>query len=71
MKHTIKLILVFAAMCAAGCMQLTGAKTIDLWGAKFEANTGFDVSAGIQQYDAADNRKMMNPGRMSNKVNSY
>lgn len=40
-----------------GCMQLTGAKKIDLWGAKFEANNGIEVSAGVQQYDyVADTR---------------
>jgi hypothetical protein len=44
-------------LALTGCMQLTGAKHIDLWGAKFDANNGIEVSAGVQQYDRVDNRK--------------
>lgn len=40
-----------------GCMQAIGVKSMDLWGAKFEANNGFDISAGVQQYDRVDNNK--------------
>ena len=52
---------------STGCMQLTGAKNIDLWGAKFEANTGFEVSAGVQQYDHVLDRKGMNVEKMDNR----
>ena len=51
------LLVAFLAMYTSGCMQLTGAKSIDLWGAKFVANSGFDVSAGVMQYDHALDRK--------------
>ena len=45
---------------ASGCMQITGAKTIDLWGAKFEANNGIEVSAGVQQFDNVQNVRGIN-----------
>lgn len=50
-----------------GCMQLTGAKKIDLWGAKFDANSGFDVSAGVMQYDHALDRKGQNVEAQDNR----
>jgi hypothetical protein len=57
---------------STGCMQLTGAKRIDLWGAKFEANTGFEVSAGVQQYDHVLDRKGMNvEATDSKKIERY
>ena len=51
---------IFYMVFCTGCMQLTGASDIDLWGAKFTANSGFDVSAGVMQYDHALNRKGIN-----------
>lgn len=58
---------VFVSVFGTGCMQLTGAKNIDLWGAKFEANTGFEVSAGVQQFDHVLDRKGMNVEKMDNR----
>ena len=43
----------------SGCMQVVGAKKIDAWGLKIEANSGLEVSGGVMQYDQADNRKAM------------
>jgi len=40
-----------AAYLLSGCMQLTGAKKITMGSWSIEANSGFDVSAGVQQYD--------------------
>lgn len=60
------------AITQTGCMQFTGAKSIDLWGAKFEANSGFDVSAGVMQYDHALDRKGMNIEQQDNrKMDKY
>jgi len=40
-----------AAYLLSGCMQLTGAKKITMGTWSIESNSGFDVSAGVQQYD--------------------
>lgn len=70
MKKVVLMIVV--SLLASGCMQLTGAKKIDLWGAKFEANSGFDVSAGVMQYDHALDRKGMNIEQQDNrKMDKY
>lgn len=47
------------ALFMSGCMQALGAKKVDAWGLKIEANSGFEVSGGVMQYDTADNRKGM------------
>jgi hypothetical protein len=57
----------YVLLTLTGCMQLTGAKNIDLWGAKFEANTGFEVSAGVQQFDHVLDRKGMNVEKSDNR----
>jgi hypothetical protein len=49
-----------------GCMQVVGAKSIDLWGAKFENNSGFEVKAGVMQYDHALERKGINIEKKDN-----
>lgn len=41
----------------SGCMPLTGVKKINAWGLEIESNAGFDVSAGVMQYDHALDRK--------------
>lgn len=56
----LKLITIFCmALYLTGCMQVIGAKKLDAWGLKIEANSGFEVSGGVMQYDTADNRKGM------------
>lgn len=56
----MKLVTIFCmALLLSGCMQVVGAKRIDAWGLKIEANSGFEVSGGVMQYDSADNRKTM------------
>ncbi len=70
MRIYVACLLVMAGLALSvlsGCMQLTGAKNIDLWGAKFEANTGFEVSAGVQQFDHVLDRKGMNVEKMDNR----
>lgn len=67
----IILILLVITTCSA-CMQLTGARNIDLWGAKFEANTGFEVSAGVQQFDQVLDKKGMDASKLeTNKLGKY
>lgn len=41
----------YALFSLSGCMQLTGAKKITMGTWSIESNSGFDVSAGVQQYD--------------------
>lgn len=43
----------------SGCMQVVGAKKIDAWGLKIEANSGLEVSGGVMQFDRANNTKKM------------
>lgn len=51
-------------LLSTGCMQLTGAKRVDMWGFIIDSNSGFELSAGAMQYDGADNRKSkMSEGR--------
>jgi len=59
-----KLLLAALAVSCSACMQLTGARNIDLWGAKFEANTGFEVSAGVQQYNQILDKKGMDAEKL-------
>ena len=67
LKLILLAILTALGISLSACMQLTGAKNIDLWGAKFEANTGFEVSAGVQQFDHVLDRKGMNVEKMDNR----
>jgi hypothetical protein len=53
-------VLIFGMIAMSGCMQITGAKKIDAWGLVIEANNGFDISAGVQQYDNVQNMKGIN-----------
>lgn len=43
----------------SGCMQVLGAERINAWGLEIESTTGFEVSAGVQQFNGGDNRKTM------------
>lgn len=55
-------VIVFAAIVLvylSGCMQIMGAERVNLWGFEIEATTGFEVSAGVQQFNGGDNRKTM------------
>lgn len=66
------LTLLHIVLGTVGCMQITGAKKIDAWGLVIEANNGFEVKGGVQQYDfVSDTRgiglkqeaKAMTPGK--------
>lgn len=71
-KLVCSALLLALGISLSACMQLTGAKHIDLWGAKFDANTGFEVSAGVQQYDHVLDRKGMNvEATDSKKIERY
>ena len=63
----MKLLLCISLSLLTGCMQLTGAKKIKLGSWEFEANSGFDVSAGVMQYDHALDRKGMNIEQKDNR----
>lgn len=60
-------VLILAIYMLSGCMQITGLQEFDAWGFKGKANTGFEVSAGVQQYDHALNRKGQNVEAKDNK----
>lgn len=49
-----------------GCMQIVGAKRINLWGAEFENNSGFEVKAGVMQYDSALETKAQSASELRN-----
>lgn len=54
MKTYILLQIVIAGLCLhllTGCMQLTGAKKITMGTWSIESNSGFEVAAGVQQFD--------------------
>lgn len=65
MKKLI-LCLIVAGSCS-GCLQVIGANHIDAWGLKMDANNGFEVSAGVMQYNQADNRKGTKPTKGGDK----
>jgi hypothetical protein len=46
-----------------GCMQLTGIQEMDAWGLKIKSTTGFEVAAGVQQYDTVIDKRGINPER--------
>jgi hypothetical protein len=48
------------AFTQSGCMQVLGVKHLNAWGLEIDSTQGFDVSAGVMQYDGADNQKSMN-----------
>lgn len=55
-----------------GCGQILGVQRMDLWGAKMEFNSGFEVKAGAQQYDHALERKGINVEAKDNrKLDKY
>ena len=54
---TVTLLCLLATL--TGCMQVIGAKKLDAWGLKIDANSGLEVSGGIMQYDQANNVKQM------------
>lgn len=59
-KIALALMMAATAASQSGCMQLTGAKKITMGTWSIESNTGFEVSAGVQQYDHVLDRKGMN-----------
>lgn len=62
-----KLILIALALSSTACMQLTGLQEFDAWGFKGKSTTGFEVSAGVQQYDHALDRRGINIEAKDNK----
>lgn len=54
-------------VAATGCMQLTGLQEFDAWGFKGKSTTGFEVSAGVQQFDHVLDRKGINVEKMDNR----
>lgn len=54
---TVTLLCLLATL--TGCMQVIGAKKLDAWGLKIDANSGIEFSTGVTQYDAANNTKTM------------
>jgi hypothetical protein len=47
------------AFTQTGCMQVIGAERINAWGFEIESTTGFEVSAGVQQFNGGNNQKTM------------
>ena len=41
----------YILVTTTGCMQLTGAKRITMGTWSIESNSGFEVAAGVQQFD--------------------
>lgn len=54
---TVTLLCLLATL--TGCMQVIGAKKLDAWGLKVEANSGVEFSTGVMQFDGAHNAKTM------------
>jgi len=61
-EHAILAAALVAVLIAnTGCMQILGAQDIDAWGLRVKGTTGFEVKAGVQQYDQVqDNRGIGN-----------
>lgn len=59
-------------LTATGCGQVFGVQRVDLWGAKMEFNSGFEVKAGAMQYDHSLERKGINiEARDTKKIEKY
>lgn len=73
MNKTIKVGLGIAGLVLLpGCGQVLGVQHMDLWGAKFDFNSGFEVKAGAQQYDHSLERKGINvEAKDSRKIEKY
>lgn len=54
-----RLIVVPLLLTLCSCMQVIGAKKLDAWGLKVEANSGVEFSTGVMQFDGAHNAKTM------------
>lgn len=55
-----------------GCGQIFGVQRVDLWGAKMDFNSGFEVKAGAMQYDHSLERKGINiEARDTKKIEKY
>lgn len=50
-----------AVYALTGCMQITGIQEMDAWGLKIKSTTGFEVAAGVQQYDTVIDKRGINP----------
>lgn len=55
------------AITQTGCMQITGIQEMDAWGLKIKSTTGFEVAAGVQQYDHVLDRKGINVDKVDNR----
>lgn len=66
-KIILAILAVYMLATQTGCMQITGLQEFDAWGFKGKANTGFEVSAGVQQYDHVLDRKGINIEALDNK----
>jgi hypothetical protein len=51
----------------SGCGQIFGVQHVDLWGAKMDFNSGFEVKAGAMQYDHALERRGINVEQRDNR----
>jgi hypothetical protein len=56
---------------ASGCMQVIGAERINAWGFEIESTTGFEVSAGVQQFNGGNNQKTMKKVGVKNEDGRY
>lgn len=55
------------AILSTGCMQITGIQEMDAWGLKIKSTTGFEVAAGVQQFDHVLDRKGINVEKLDSK----
>lgn len=62
----VSILAAYFVMFMTGCMQILGARNVDLWGAKFENNSGFEVKAGVMQYDSALETKAQAASELKN-----
>lgn len=68
---TAGILAVIILVYASGCMQVIGAERINAWGFEIESTTGFEVSAGVQQFNGGDNRKTMKKVGVKNEDGRY
>lgn len=60
------------AITQTGCMQITGIQEMDAWGLKIKSTTGFEVAAGVQQYDTVIDKRGINPEKTNTtKLEKY
>lgn len=69
---SIQLVLAVVIITQTGCFQVLGIDEMDAWGFKVKGNSGFNVNAGIMQYDHALDRKGKNvEARDNRKLEKY